>query len=126
MTLPHDIFEPWSSSVLVLQSSFSSAVILLQAEACENLQLSTRRFAMACSPSRAFAYDGEADLTLADISSSEGWVASYSDLTTPNPTSSMATLAWGWEVDATINPALLAQPSVSSDISTYGTPMQQP
>jgi hypothetical protein len=81
---------------------------------------------MTCSPSRAFAYDGEANLTLAEISSSEEWVASYSDLTMPNPTSSMAILAGGWEVDTTINPALLTQRYVSSDISAYDAPMQQP
>ena len=81
---------------------------------------------MARPPSRAFAYDDEANLTLAQISSSEEWVAPYSDLTMPNPTSSMAILAGGWELDATIDPALLTQRYVSSDISAYNGPMQQP
>jgi hypothetical protein len=89
-------------------------------------QLPGRRLAMACSPSRALAYDGETNPTLAEISSSEEWVASYSDLTMPNPTSSMAILAGGWEVDATIDPALLTQRHVSSDISAYDAPIQQP
>ena len=81
---------------------------------------------MACSPSWAFAYDDEANLTLAEISSSEEWVASYSDLTMSNPTSSVDTLAGGSGVEATIDPALLTQPYVSSDISAYDAPMQQP
>ncbi len=81
---------------------------------------------MACSPSRAFAYDDEDDLTPAEISSSEEWVASNSDFTMSNPTSSMDTLAGGWGVDATIDPALLTQRYVSSDISAYDPPMQQP
>ncbi len=81
---------------------------------------------MACSPSRAFAYDDEANLTLAEISSSEQWVASYSDLPMSNPTSSMDTLAGGWGVDATIDPALLTQRYVPSDILAYDSPMQQP
>lgn len=81
---------------------------------------------MACSPSRAFAYDDEANLALAEISSSEEWVASYSDLTMSNPTSSMDTLAGGWGVDATIDPALLTQRYGSSDISACDAPMPQP
>lgn len=81
---------------------------------------------MACSSSRAFAYDDEANLTLAEISSYEGWVASYSDLTMSNPTSSMDTLAGGSGVDATIDPALLTQCYVSNDISACDAPMPQP
>ena len=81
---------------------------------------------MAGSSSRAFDYDDEANLTLAEISSSGQWVASYSDLSMSNPMSLMDTLAGGWGVDATIDPALLTQRYVSSDISAYDTPMQQP
>ena len=81
---------------------------------------------MACSPSRAFAYDDEANLTLTEINFSEEWVASSSDLTMSNPTSSMDTLAGGWGVDATIDPALLTQRYISSDVSAYDAPMQQP
>lgn len=81
---------------------------------------------MAGSPSRALAYDDEANLALAEIGSSEEWAASYSDLTMSNPTSSMDTLTGGWGVDATIDPALLTQPCISSDISTYDAPMRQP
>lgn len=81
---------------------------------------------MACSPSRAFTYDGEANLNFAEISSSEEWLASYSDLIMSNPTFSMDTLASGGGTDATINPALLTKHYVSSDISRYDAPMQQP
>jgi hypothetical protein len=81
---------------------------------------------MTCSPSWAFAYDDEANLTLAGIGSSEEWIASYSDPTMSNPTSSRNTLAGGWGVDATIDPALLTQRYVSSDISAHDAPMQQP
>jgi len=77
---------------------------------------------MAYSPSRAFAYDDESNLTVAEISSSEERVASYPDLTMSNPTSSMDTLAGGWGVDATINPALLTQ---RNDISANDASMQQ-
>jgi len=81
---------------------------------------------MSCFLSRAFANDDEANLTFAEISSSEEWVASYPDLTMSNPTLSMDTLAGGLGVDATINPALLTQHYVSSDVSGYDPPMQQP
>lgn len=81
---------------------------------------------MAWSPSRAYAYDDEANLTFAEISSSEEWGASCSYLTMSNPTLSRDTLAGGWGVDATIDPALLRQDYVSSDISTHDAPMQQP
>jgi len=81
---------------------------------------------MACSPSRAFAYDDEANLALAEISSSEECVTSYSDLAMSNPTSSMGTLAGGLGVDGTIDPALLTQRDVSSDICPYDATMQQP
>lgn len=81
---------------------------------------------MAYSPSRASTYDDGTNLTLAEISSSEEWVASYPDLTMSNPTSSMDTLAGGWGFDATINPALLTQRNVSSDISANDASMQQP
>jgi hypothetical protein len=81
---------------------------------------------MTCPPNGAFTYDDEASLTLAEISSSQEWVASYSDLTMSNPTSSMDTLAGSWGVEATIDPALLTQHHVSCDISAYDTPMQQP
>lgn len=81
---------------------------------------------MACSPGWAFAYDNEANLTLAEVGSSEEWVASYSDLTISDPTPRMDTVAGGWVVDATTDPALLTQRYVSSDISTFGAPMQQP
>ncbi len=81
---------------------------------------------MACSPNRAFASDDEANLTLAEISSSEKWVTSYADLTMSNSTRLMDTLAGDWGVDATIDPALLTQRYVSSTNSAYDAPMQQP
>jgi len=81
---------------------------------------------MAPSPSRAFAYDDEANLAIAEIGSYEEWVASYSDLTMSDPTSSTNAPADGWGVEATIDPALLTQRYVSSAVSAYDTPMQQP
>jgi hypothetical protein len=81
---------------------------------------------MACSPGRAFDYDDEANPTFAEIGSSEECATSYPDLTMSNPTLPRDTLAGGWGVDATINPALLTQHYVSSDISAYDAPMQQP
>jgi hypothetical protein len=92
---------------------------------CENLQLPNPRLAMDRSPSWAFAYHDEANLTLAEINSSEERVASY-NLTISNPTSSVDTLAGGWEFDATIDPALLTQQYVSSASSAYDASMQQP
>lgn len=81
---------------------------------------------MAWSSSQAFAYDAETNLTLAENSSPEAWFAPHPDMTMSNPTSLMDTLAGGWGVDATINPALLTQCHVSTDISAYDAPMQQP
>jgi hypothetical protein len=81
---------------------------------------------MTGSPSRVFAHDDEANLTLTEISSSEEWSASYSDLIMSYPTSSIDTLAGGWAVDATIDPALLTQRNISNAISAYDAPMQQP
>ena len=107
-------------SVLVLHPSFPFFATR------GSLQLPILPFAMACSPSWTFDYGDEVTLTLTEISSSEEWVASYSDLTMSNPTSSMDTLAGGWGDDATIDPALLTQRYVSNDISPYDVPMQQP
>ena len=81
---------------------------------------------MAYSPSQTLAYDDEANPTIAETSTSEEGVASNSDLTMFNPTSLMDPLAGGWGVDATIDPALLTQRYVSSDVSAYNAPMQQP
>jgi hypothetical protein len=81
---------------------------------------------MAFSPSWAFASDEEANLTFTEISSLEEWVVSNSDLTMSNPTLSRDTHSGGLEVDATINPALLTQHYVSSDISTHDAHIQQP
>lgn len=81
---------------------------------------------MAFSPSWPFAYNDEANLTFTEISSSEEWSTPYSHLTLSDPPLPMDTLASGGGVDATINPALLTQHYVSSDISAYDAPMQQP
>lgn len=81
---------------------------------------------MAYSLSPVLAYDDEANLTLAEISSSEGRVTTYSSLIMSNPTSSIDPLAGDWGFDTTINPALLTQGYVSSGILAYDAPMQQP
>ena len=96
----NDIFEALSS-LLFLGVSFSSAATLLHTY--ENPQLPTRLIAMACSPSQTFAYDDDANLTFAEIHSSEDSVASYSNLALPDPTSLITTPALGWEVDGTID-----------------------
>lgn len=80
---------------------------------------------MAFSPSRTFDYNDEDDLTFAEISSYEEWVAFYSDLAMSDSISSMGTLARGWAVDGTIDPPLLTQHPVSSNVSAYNAPMQQ-
>lgn len=81
---------------------------------------------MACPPNQALVCDDEANPTLAGINFSEGRVASYSNLAMSNLTSSADTYAFGWAVDATIDPALLTQPCVSSDSSAYNAYLQQP
>lgn len=81
---------------------------------------------MAWSPSWASAYDGEANLTVAEIISSEEWATSYQDPAMSNATSKMDRPAPGWGHDATIDPALLLQQHVSADIPAYDTPVQQP
>jgi hypothetical protein len=81
---------------------------------------------MACSPSQHFIYDDETNLTLADISSSEERVASYSDLIMSSPTLSLDIPADGSWNDETIDPALLTRYGASRDISAYAKLMQQP
>lgn len=80
---------------------------------------------MTCSSSRALAYDNEGHLTFDDITSFEECVASYSTLTMSKPDLSGDLFAYGG-IEETINPALLMQKSVLSDIPTHNTPMQQP
>lgn len=80
---------------------------------------------MAYSPSRAFAYNGESNLIFEETSSSEQWGVSHSDVAMSNPTLSTDTLAGGWGFDGTIDPALLTQRNVLSDIRTHDAPMQQ-
>jgi hypothetical protein len=81
---------------------------------------------MAWSPSQAFSYDDEVNQDFVQIGSSEEEVTPYSDLTMSNPTLPMYTFADGSEVDATIDPALLTNHHVSSDISAHDAPIQQP
>lgn len=117
------VFGAWSS---LLVFRFPIVIRRIHLQDLQEPPAAHPRSAMAFSPSRAFAYNDEANLTFAEISSSEEWIAPHPDLTLSNPTLPMDTLASGWGVDATINPALLTQHYVSSDISAYDAPMQLP
>ena len=81
--------------------------------------------AMAFSPNPALGYDDEASLTFAELDYSGEPVSSYSDQTMSNLTSYADRISGEWEADATIDPALLTQNYVASDISAYDASIQQ-
>ena len=80
---------------------------------------------MAFSPNPALDYDEEASLTFAELDYSEEPLSFYSDQTMSNQASYMDGLSGGWEADTTINPALLTQHYVASDIQAYDASIQQ-